>query len=87
MGLMAISLLVQMDFPWLFSSLVGVLKKEIMEVFQNFHTQVVFEKSLNTAFLALIPKKANAVEIKDFGPISLVGGMYKIILKELANRL
>ena len=85
MGLMAISLLVQMDFPWLFSSLVGVLKKEIMEVFQNFHTQVVFEKSLNTAFLALIPKKANAMEIKDFRPISLVGGVYQIILKVLAN--
>ena len=85
MGLMAISLLVQMDFPWLFSSLVGVLKKEIMEVFQNFHTKVVFEKSLNTAFLALIPKKANAMEIKDFRPISLVGGVYKIILKVLAN--
>ena len=85
MGLMAISLLVQMDFPWLFSSLVGVLKKEIMEVFQNFHTQVVFEKSLNTAFLALIPKKANAMEMKDFRPISLVGGVYKIILKVLAN--
>ena len=85
MGLMAISLLVQMDFPWLFSGLVGVLKKEIMEVFQNFHTQVVFEKSLNTAFLALIPKKANAMEIKDFRPISLVGGVYKIILKVLAN--
>ena len=85
MGLMAISLLVQMDFPWLFSSLVGVLKKEIMEVFQNFHTQVVFEKSLNIAFLALIPKKANAMEIKDFRPISLVGGVYKIILKVLAN--
>ena len=62
-----------------------MLKKEIMEVFQNFHTQVVFEKSLNTAFLALIPKKANAMEIKDFRPINLVGGVYKIILKVLAN--
>ena len=45
----------------------------------------MFEKSLNTAFLALIPKKANAMEIKDFRPISLVGGVYKIILKVLAN--
>nr|XP_023871788.1 uncharacterized protein LOC111984390 [Quercus suber] len=48
-----------------------------MEVFQKFHTQAVFEKSLNTTFLALIPKKENAVEIKDFGPISLVGGILK----------
>ena len=29
---------------------------------------------------------ADAVEIKDFKPISLVGGIYKIISKVLANR-
>ena len=33
------------------------LKAEIMVVFQNFHTQAVFEKSLNASFLALIPKR------------------------------
>ena len=58
-----------------------------MAMFQNFHTLVVFEKSLNVSFLALIPKKVDAVEIKDFRPISLVGGIYKIISKVLANRL
>ena len=58
-----------------------------MAVFQNFLTQTVFEKSLNASFLALIPKKVDAVEIKDFRPISLVGGIYKIISKVLANRL
>ena len=58
-----------------------------MAVFQNFHIQVVFEKSHNASFLALIPKKVDAMEIKDFRPISLVGGIYKIISKMLANRL
>ena len=47
----------------------------------------MFEKSLNASFLALIPKKVDAVEIKDFCPISLVGVIYKIISKVLANRL
>ena len=47
-----------------------MLKKEIMEVFQNFH-KVVFEKSLNIASLALIPKKVDVVEIKDFLPLFL----------------
>ncbi|XP_065634279.1 probable leucine-rich repeat receptor-like serine/threonine-protein kinase At3g14840 [Quercus suber] len=47
----------------------------------------MFEKSLNVSFLALIPKKVNAMEVKDFQPISLVGGIYKIISKVLANRL
>ena len=68
-----------------FQSCWGVLKTEIMAVFHNFHTQAVFEKSLNASFLALIPKKVDAVEVKDFQPISLVGGMYKIISKVLAN--
>ena len=63
------------------------LKAEIMAVFQNFHTQAVFEKSLNASFLALIPKMVDAMEIKDFRPISLVGGIYKIIFKVLANHL
>ena len=58
-----------------------------MSVFHNFHTQVVFVKSLNASFLALIPKKVDAMEIKDFRPIGLVGGIYKIISKVLANRL
>ena len=64
----------------------SVLKKEIMDVFHNFHTQAVFEKSLNASFLALIPKKVDAMEVKDFRPISLIGGIYKIISKVLANR-
>ena len=70
-----------------FQSCWCILKAEIMAVFQNFHTQAVFEKSLNTSFLALIPKKVEAVKIKDFRPISLVDGIYKIISKVLANRL
>jgi len=34
--------------------------------------------------VSLIPKKAGAVDIKDF---CLIGGMYKIISKVLANKL
>ena len=69
-----------------FQSSWSILKKEVMELFQNFHTQAVFKKSLNASFLALIPKKVDAVEIKDFRPISLVGGICKIISNVLANR-
>ena len=54
-----------------FQSYWSVLKKEIMEVIQNFHTQAIFEISLNIAFLALIPKKVDVVEIKDFLPLFL----------------
>lgn len=58
-----------------------------MELFGNFHSQAVFEKSLNAIFLALVPKKVNAISMRDFRPISLVGGIYKILSKVLANRL
>ena len=66
-----------------FQSCWGVLKSKIMAVFHNFHTQAMFEKS--ASFLTLIPKKVDVVEAKDFQPISLVGGIYKIIFKVLAN--
>ena len=65
----------------------GVLKSDIMAMFHHFHVIGQFEKSLNATFIALIPKKAAAVEVKDFRPISLVGGVYKILAKVLAIRL
>ena len=52
-----------------------------------FHAHAVFEKSLNATFLAFIPKKIDAVDVKDFWPISLVGGLYKIIAKVLFNHM
>ena len=58
-----------------------------MAVFHHFFAKSQFEKSLNATFITLIPKKHAASEIKDFQPISLVGGVYKIIAKVLANRL
>lgn len=65
----------------------GFLKKDIMAVFSEFHNSRQFERSLNATFISLIPKNADALEVKDFRPISLVGGVYKIISKVLANRL
>jgi hypothetical protein len=64
-----------------------ILKTDIIAVLKEFQTSGKFEKSLNATFVSLIPKKARAVDIKDFRPISLIGGMYKIISKVLANRL
>nr|GFB22004.1 RNA-directed DNA polymerase, eukaryota, reverse transcriptase zinc-binding domain protein [Tanacetum cinerariifolium] len=44
-------------------------------------------KSSNSSFIILIPKTPNANMVEDYRPISLIGSMYKIILKILANRL
>ena len=70
-----------------FQSCWGVVKTDILKVLNYFHELGSFEKSLNVTFLALIPKKSEAVEVRDFRPISLVGGVYKILAKLLANRL
>ena len=46
-----------------------------------------FVKNLNTTFLVLIPKKQTVEDLKDLRPISLVGSLYKILSKVLANRI
>lgn len=38
-------------------------------------------------FLVLIPKKGGVEYLRDFRPISLLGGLHKLLTKVLANRL
>ena len=64
-----------------------VVKRGVLAVFEEFYQHSKFEKSLNATFIALIPKKNGASNIRDFRPISLVGSVYKILAKVLANRL
>lgn len=56
-----------MDF-WKFSW--DFVKEEIMKFFMEVHQHTRFVKSLNATFLALIPKKGGAKELRDFRPIS-----------------
>ena len=73
---------------WVFSKSVGVcVRRGCYGFFCGFHRTCIFEKSLNATFLCLIPKKTNAINIKDFRPISLVGSLYKLLSKVLAHRL
>ena len=64
-----------------------ILNPDVMAVLNYFHGLSSFEKSLNATFVSLIPKKRDALEVRDFRPISLVGSTYKILAKLLANRL
>uniref|UniRef100_A0A7N2MV30 Light-mediated development protein DET1 n=1 Tax=Quercus lobata TaxID=97700 RepID=A0A7N2MV30_QUELO len=75
-----------------FGSVEGVLYSETVahrpvldDVDFSIISKAVFEKSLNASFLALIPQKVVAMEVKDFRPISLLGGIYKIISKVSRN--
>ena len=63
------------------------MKNEVLGFFKEYYEHNRFVKSLNATFLVLIPKKCNAKDFKDLRPISLVGGLYKILTKVLANRI
>nr|CAN73960.1 hypothetical protein VITISV_023007 [Vitis vinifera] len=63
------------------------VKEEIVDVFKEFFEEKSFAKSLNSTFLVLIPKKGGAEDLGDFRPISLLGGVYKLLAKVLANRI
>ena len=65
----------------------GIVERDGLAIFEEFYQHSKFEKSLNATFIALIPKKNGASNIRDFRPISLVGSVYKILAKVLANRL
>lgn len=71
----------------LFKTCWEILREDLMQTVQNFHHNEFFEKSFNATFIALIPKNTRAEELKDFRPISLIGGVYKIISKLIAERL
>ena len=68
---------------WLFCW--DVVKVEIMGFFREFHERGRFVKSLNATFLVLVLKKGGVEDLKDFRPISLVGSLYKLLAKVLAN--
>lgn len=44
-------------------------------------------RSRNASFIAWIPKEKRALELKDYRPVCLIGGLYKIVSEVLAERL
>ncbi|XP_050281856.1 uncharacterized protein LOC126722748 [Quercus robur] len=63
-------------------------EEEVLGVINDFNgDKVVFEKSLNASLLALIPKKVDAVEVKDFRPISLFGEFIRLFLSRLKSEV
>nr|GEU53247.1 integrase, catalytic region, zinc finger, CCHC-type, peptidase aspartic, catalytic [Tanacetum cinerariifolium] len=57
------------------------------DIINYFLTYGDIPKGCNSSFIALISKVPNANLAKDFRPISLIGSIYKIIAKILANRI
>nr|GEZ57452.1 putative RNA-directed DNA polymerase, eukaryota, reverse transcriptase zinc-binding domain protein [Tanacetum cinerariifolium] len=65
----------------------STIKNYVFEAVKHFFTYGDIPKGCNSSFIDLIPKIPDANLVKDFRPISLIGSIYKIIAKILANRL
>jgi hypothetical protein len=63
------------------------MKGDVLRFISEFHRNGKLTKGLNSTFIALIPKVDSPQRLNDFRPISLVGSLYKILAKLLANRL
>ncbi|CAJ2670980.1 unnamed protein product [Trifolium pratense] len=63
------------------------LRGDILRFLSEFHRNGKLSKGINSTFIALIPKIDSPQRLNDFRPISLVGSLYKILAKVLANRL
>ncbi|GLT73797.1 hypothetical protein SLA2020_456310 [Shorea laevis] len=65
----------------------STIEGDIISFMKEFHKNEKLVKGLNASYLTLIPKTKNPISLKEFRPISLVGCIYKILAKVLANRL
>jgi hypothetical protein len=58
-----------------------------MDFFHEFHANTFLPKAMTASFLTLIPKKDHPQGLFYYRPICLIGSIYKILSKALANRL
>ncbi|GJZ66869.1 RNA-directed DNA polymerase, eukaryota, reverse transcriptase zinc-binding domain protein [Tanacetum coccineum] len=61
--------------------------KDVVAAIRWFFETGKIPKGGNSSFITLIPKIPNANMVKDYRQVSLIGSVYKIIAKILANRL
>eukprot|EP00253_Pinus_taeda_P022169 PITA_22169 len=65
----------------------SIVKQEVWEVVEDSRRSGTILKSINSTFLALIPKVEEEKTPDKFRPISLCNVIYKIISKVIANRM
>ncbi|KAK3229199.1 hypothetical protein Dsin_001080 [Dipteronia sinensis] len=64
-----------------------VIEGDFMKLMEEFYREGSIVKKLNKTVIALIPKYVKPKSMKDYRLISLVGSLYKILAKLLANRM
>ncbi|KAL7598871.1 hypothetical protein Lser_V15G27348 [Lactuca serriola] len=58
-----------------------------MEFVKHFKKYGKLERGCNSSFITLVPKMKDPLHLGDYRPISLIGCLYNIISKSLANRI
>jgi hypothetical protein len=73
---------------WLYKATWQVIKGDFMAAINRLlQGDVARLYLLNSAYITLLPKKTEAIEVKDYQPISLVHNFAKVATKILANLL
>nr|GEW08186.1 hypothetical protein [Tanacetum cinerariifolium] len=60
---------------------------DLYEAVEYFFSNGVFPNGCNSSFIALIPKVTDAKHVSNYRPISMIGGIYKVVTKILASHL
>jgi hypothetical protein len=70
-----------------FKAFWNLLKNEVRILFDQFYGNASLSKSFSSYCVALIPKVKSPLALNEFRPISLLGGLYKLVTKVLAKHL
>ncbi|XP_028055291.1 uncharacterized protein LOC114259471 [Camellia sinensis] len=65
----------------------NAFKPDILQFFKEVHMHGKLIKGIINSFITLIPKKDCPESLADYCPISLIGFLYKVLSKMLANRV
>ena len=65
----------------------GIIKGDLIGAFSWFWEKGEIGDECNSSFLTLIPKTNAPLHLGDYRPISLIGVLYKILAKMLAERI
>lgn len=65
----------------------STVKDDFIKAIKHFEVFGTLARGCNSSFITLVPKLKDPINLSDFRPISLIGCLYKVIAKLLANRL